>query len=63
MQTFKIIKIILSILILIFFSKESYSQIDSCRTITFPGETTSSSSFIGGMYKPHRTDIGGSPSD
>ena len=63
MQTFRIIKIILSILFLIIFSKELYSQIDSCRTVTFPGETTSGSSFIGGIYKPHRTDIGGSPSD
>ena len=44
------------------FSKESYTQMDSCGTVPFIGESSSPSTFIGGRYKPHRTDIGGSPS-
>lgn len=63
MQTFKINKIILSLVFLIIMIKESYSQFDSCASVSFTGETASGSNFIGGLYKPHRTDIGGSPSD
>lgn len=52
--------IIIAILILIF-NLDIRSQVDSCGTLPFSGETSSPSTFIGGRYKPHRTDIGGSP--
>ncbi|MCY7362154.1 MAG: hypothetical protein LH629_08840, partial [Ignavibacteria bacterium] len=34
---------------------------DSCGTLPFAGESTSPSTFIGGRYKPSRTDIGATP--
>jgi len=61
MLTNKKIKTLFIVIISILF-QNSYSQMDSCGTVPFSGETSSPSTFIGGRYKPHRTDIGGSQS-
>ncbi|MBK6538184.1 MAG: hypothetical protein IPG09_10545 [Ignavibacteria bacterium] len=54
------LKLTITIIIAILLVQDSVSQVDSCGTVPFSGETSSQSTFIGGRYKPHRTDIGGS---
>ncbi|MBL8008732.1 MAG: hypothetical protein JNJ56_14520, partial [Ignavibacteria bacterium] len=60
MKILKNIKILIFVIIVIILTQDSYSQMDSCGTLPFSGESSSPSTFIGGRYKPHRTDIGGS---
>jgi len=55
------IKSIILLIIIFAFLQDLYSQMDSCETVPFSGESSSPSTFIGGRYKPHRTDIDGSP--
>lgn len=58
------IHLIISILPFIFFFEyvSAIAQFDTCATVPYSGESSSPSTFVGGRYKPHRTDIGGSPS-
>lgn len=57
------LKILIIIICTIILIQDSFSQMDSCGTLPFSGESSSPSTFIGGRYRPSRTDVGGSPSN
>lgn len=61
MKTINILLVLFIFTLKFSYIENSYSQFDSCGTVMQSGETPTSSTFIGGLYKPHRTDIGGSP--
>ncbi len=62
MNTIKILFFLLIITLEFSLIVNSYCQFNDCGTVMQSGESPTSSTFIGGLYKPHRTDIGGSPS-
>lgn len=62
MKTINILLFLIILTLKFSYIENSYCQFDPCGTVMQSGESPTSSTFIGGLYKPHRSDLGGSPS-